>query len=115
MVPLFEEMGFEVVAVLDGVEALEAFEQARARGEPFDIAVLDVRMPRRNGTDILPRLLEEDPGIRILLSSGFERQDLDRRWFQSGRVGFVGKPADEKQIISELRALEETIEGPSHG
>ncbi len=105
------DMGFEVVAVNDGEEAEAAFRQARACGAPFDVAILDVRMPRRHGTELLPELLAEDHEILVLLSSGYERAHLDPVLFDSGRVGFVPKPAEPEQILAELRELEVAARG----
>lgn len=105
-VPLLEELGFEVVAVEDGVEALGAFERNRAEGTPFRIAVLDVRMPRLHGTDIVHQILAADPDIRVILASGFDRDFLDAGLFASGRVGFVQKPAEAEDILKELATLD---------
>ncbi|MFN7144930.1 MAG: response regulator [Myxococcota bacterium] len=104
-VPLLEDLGFEVVAVEDGVEALGAFERARAEGAPFRLAVLDVRMPRLHGTDIVRQLVAADAEIRVILVSGFDRDYLDAGLFSSGRVGFVQKPAEAEDILKELAAL----------
>jgi CheY-like chemotaxis protein len=108
-VALLEDMGFEVVAVTDGAAAREAFEQARVDGKAFDVAVLDVRMPRLNGPDIVPDLLAADPALLILVSSGYARHQLDAGVFMSPRVGFVAKPADPDAIRAELRILAEAV------
>ncbi len=108
-VALLEDMGFDVVAVTDGAAAREAFEEARVKGNAFDVAVLDVRMPRLNGPDIVPGLLAADPALLILVSSGYARDQLDARVFVSPRVGFVAKPADPDAIRAELRILAEAV------
>src|SRR5579863_1190013 len=62
--------GFDVTAASDGVEALE-----RARSTPFDAIVLDVMMPRIDGTSLVPMLRRITEAPIIMLSARKEAPD----------------------------------------
>ena len=61
---IFEPLGFEVVAVEDGRQALEMIQQ-----RSFDLVVLDVHMPRMGGPEAFQRLREVRPDQKIIVVS----------------------------------------------
>jgi CheY-like chemotaxis protein len=63
---LLERRGATVVAVADGTEA-----EARIRDERFDLIVLDVTMPGRTGYDVLGFARATQPGVPVILMSGY--------------------------------------------
>ena len=65
--------GFEVVAVADGAAALV---QLSTPAEPFAAAVLDVRMPKRTGTEVLAALREAGSALPVVLCTGFSPEPL---------------------------------------
>ncbi|HBP16599.1 MAG TPA: hypothetical protein DEA08_02240 [Planctomycetes bacterium] len=66
---LLSSAGYEVLVAEDGVEALEVCEQV---AEAFDLAILDLSMPRMSGPATLRRLRERYPRIRVLFVSGYD-------------------------------------------
>ena len=54
----------EVVLAANGSEALEVL-----RGHEVDLVMLDLRMPGDNGIDVLPRLLDADPSVVVVLAT----------------------------------------------
>lgn len=58
-----------------------------------DFVILDVMLPRLNGTDILRRFAKELPKTRILVFSGYQSPGLIRELLQAGAHGFVEKSA----------------------
>jgi two-component system response regulator len=100
-----------VVLVRDGAEALDWL---HARGEhagrpPGDPAVvlLDIKMPRRDGLDVL-REMRDDEGLKripvVILSSSREESDLARSW-DLGVNAYVVKPVDVKQFFEAVQML----------
>jgi signal transduction histidine kinase/ActR/RegA family two-component response regulator len=63
---MVEEIGYDVVAVANGEEALEAIET-----EPFALLITDVAMPGMNGVDLGKRVREVVPELPILFASGY--------------------------------------------
>jgi CheY-like chemotaxis protein len=97
-----EGAGFRVFTAVDGVDALERF---RARGAEIDAVLLDMTMPRMNGEDTFRELSRLRPGIRVLLSSGYNEQDATNRFAGKGLAGFLQKPYTARDLIERLRAL----------
>ncbi|MCP5104586.1 MAG: response regulator, partial [bacterium] len=67
-VEMLGEMGYTVLAAAGGKEALEVFQKNRER---IDMVILDMIMPEIGGGETFNRLKKLDPGIKVLLSSGF--------------------------------------------
>lgn len=100
-----------VVHVEDGVECLDYLylRGAWAEREPGDPAVvlLDIKMPRMNGLDVLTRMREDERMRRIpvvILSSSREESDLARSW-DLGVNAYVIKPVDVDQFFEAVRTL----------
>ena len=66
---------------------------------------LDCNMPGLAGTQTLERLLERDPGVKVIMISG-ERNEARRRWaLERGAFAFLYKPFNAADIDRELHAL----------
>lgn len=72
-----------------------------------DFVILDVMLPKLNGTDALRRFSKELPDTRVLIFSGYQSPDLIRELLQAGAHGFVEKSAP----LSELRKGIEIVSG----
>jgi CheY-like chemotaxis protein len=64
---LLEAEGHEVLAAADGAEALEI---SRRYAGAIDLLITDVLMPRMGGLELIRQILQERPGLRILIMSG---------------------------------------------
>ncbi len=100
-----------VVHVEDGVECLDYLycRNAWAEREPIDPAVvlLDIKMPRMNGLDVLKAMRADEAMRRIpvvILSSSREESDLARSW-DLGANAYVIKPVDVDQFFEAVRTL----------
>ncbi len=99
-----ERIGFEVVACEDGPSALEA-----VLAEPFDAAVLDIRLPRMHGWDVLARL-REDPrtaDLPVLVVTAYEGAESQRLSTVTQPDAFLAKPYDVDRLRREVVALVE--------
>ncbi|MEP7184719.1 MAG: response regulator [Rhodanobacter sp.] len=100
-----------VVHVEDGVECLDylyargAWEH-RPTGDPA-VVLLDIKMPRMNGLDVLTEMRAHEKLKRIpvvILSSSREESDLARSW-DLGANAYVIKPVDVDQFFEAVRTL----------
>ena len=99
-----ERIGFDVVACEDGPSALEA-----AQAEPFDAAVLDIRLPKMHGWDVLARL-REDPrtaDLLVLVVTAYEGAESQRLSTVTKPDAFLAKPYDVDRLRREVIALVE--------
>jgi DNA-binding response OmpR family regulator len=58
-------VGFDVVTAENGEVGIEAF-----YGQPADVVIVDIIMPRRNGVEVIKKIRESHPGARILAITG---------------------------------------------
>ncbi len=99
------QRGFRVETASNFDEAVEVFQQ-----RPTDLAVLDLRMPGRNGLDLLRRLLQIKPNTRIIMLSGFGSIPASIDAIRAGAVNFLSKPADTDDILGAfLRGDSQTV------
>jgi two-component system, cell cycle sensor histidine kinase and response regulator CckA len=85
---ILQSYGYRVLLAEDGEDAVQVF---RANRDQIDLVILDLTMPRLSGRDAFQQLLKIDPGVRVLLASGYSSEHaID---LESDRVrGFIGKP-----------------------
>lgn len=95
----FEAEGFRVLTYSDGDLAIRGCKANRP-----DIAVLDIKMPRMNGTELLARLRQESDLPVIFLSSKTEEAD-ELHGLMLGADDFVRKPFSQRVLIERIRAL----------
>ena len=86
---LLSSLGYEVVLARNGLEAIERFVEHRSR---IRLVLLDLVMPRMGGRECLRALKRIDPKVRVLLSSGWQREGLLQGALEDGALGFLSKP-----------------------
>src|SRR5262249_22630051 len=100
-----------VVHVEDGVDCLDWLHArgsfAGRQGDDPAVVLLDIKMPRMNGLDVL-KLMRADERFRhlpvVILSSSREETDLARSW-DLGVNAYVIKPVDVEQFFQAVRTL----------
>ena len=87
-----------------GAEALVALRAARATGDPYQIAIVDLNMPGMDG-EMLGRAVKADPELRdtllLLLTSSSQQGDV-RRMAEIGFAGYMNKPMRPSLLLDTL-------------
>lgn len=96
---MLSELGFEVLAAGNGVEALQLFEQQHAA---ISLVLCDLIMPGMDGWELLTALRQQDPAMPIILVSGYDQAQVMESDHPEKPQAFLGKPY-------RLSALDETI------
>jgi DNA-binding response OmpR family regulator len=91
--------GHFVLSAADGHEGLEL---SRKYPGSIDLVITDVLMPRLNGTDLCAHLLEERPGIKVLVMSGADMREIAS---QNADMPFLPKPFDGETLKAKVRAI----------
>lgn len=106
------EDGIDTTAVGDGREAVEAAAAAsREGGEPFDVAVLDVRMPVMDGIEATRALRAAHPAMPVLVLTTFDDRALVERCIDAGATAFLLKDAHPDDLARAVRWLVEGRRG----
>ncbi|MFO1217193.1 MAG: winged helix-turn-helix domain-containing protein [Burkholderiaceae bacterium] len=94
------QQGFAVDWVRDGAAA-----ERELRAEPYDAAVLDLGLPRRDGLDVLAAVRQAGIGVPVLVLTARDAVPDRVRGLDIGADDYVVKPVDLHELAARLRAL----------
>ena len=103
------------IEIREGLEALltsESFEVTlaetgeaglkRLEDRPFDLMLLDVSLPDRNGLELLREIRRRDPQLSIILITAFGSIDMARAAFKGGAQDYITKPWSNDELIAQV-------------
>jgi PAS domain S-box-containing protein len=99
---LLKTMGYHVLTAREGTEAIEVYKKHR---ETVDLVVLDIIMPKVKGGEVFNCLIEINPDIKVLLSSGYSIDGEASKILERGAKGFIQKPFDVERLSESIRAI----------
>jgi DNA-binding NtrC family response regulator len=99
------ELGWEIATVQSGEEALELIEKS-----PFDLALVDIRMPGMDGIELLERIKAFDPWLTVVMMTAFGVIEVAVESIKKGAYDFITKPFEQDDLIRLLeKALERSL------
>ena len=99
---LLESMGYTIYAAASGQEGLDIYEEKR---DEIDLVILDMVMPGISGGETFDRLRKSNPGIRVLLCSGYSINGQAQSILDRGCNGFIQKPYKMNDLSQKIREL----------
>ncbi|MFQ5926309.1 MAG: sigma-54-dependent transcriptional regulator [Terriglobia bacterium] len=109
---LLRSEGFAVQAAGDAPSGLE-----RLGERPFDLLLLDVNLPGRNGLEVLQEVRRRDPKLPIIVITAYGAIDMARAAFKAGAQDYLTKPWNNDDLIAQVyqalekrRLIEENIQ-----
>jgi PAS domain S-box-containing protein len=103
---ILNHLGYGVEFAKDGCEAIEIYEKAKDRGNPFDLVIMDLTIPGgMGGKEAIERLREIDPGIKAIVSSGYSNDPIMSEYRKYGFRGVISKPykiEDLSEIVGRV-------------
>src|SRR5262250_1476705 len=87
-----------------GVASAETGESGLAKLEehPFDLLLLDVSLPDRNGLDMLKEIHRRDPSLPVVLITAYGSIDMARAAFKSGAMDYITKPWSNDELLAQV-------------
>jgi len=87
-----------------GVTSVETASEGLAKLEehPFDLVLLDVSLPDRNGIDVLREVRSRAPDLSIVLITAYGSIDMARAAFKSGAQDFITKPWSNDELLAQV-------------
>lgn len=105
-----ESLGAHAEAVLDGESGLRMVERQREEGKPYDVILIDWKLPLMNGVQTARRIRElMGDEITILLMSAYEWADVEAEAVQAGISGFLAKPLFKSTLYHGLQSVFEQL------
>jgi two-component system invasion response regulator UvrY len=92
--------GAEITGVADAREALAAMD-----GEAWDLALVDINMPGRNGLELLRELKRLHPALPVLVVSAHTEEDFALRALKLGAAGYVSKQTASEVLVGAVKKV----------
>jgi PAS domain S-box-containing protein len=99
-------LGYQVAYARDGREAIDCWQDARAKGRPFDVAIMDLTVPGgMGGREAIRELLAMDPDAKAVVSSGYCQDPVMANFRDYGFRDVLAKPYSVLDVSQALSAL----------
>jgi DNA-binding NtrC family response regulator len=98
---LLHSMGFEVLVATTGQEAIEV---CHARGDEIDVVLLDMVLRGMSSMETLRQMRSLRSEIKVILMSGYDKQESMDSFASMQLYGFVSKPFDYTELENTIRA-----------
>lgn len=88
---------YDLSFVENGLEALEIIKSGG-----FDLLMLDIKMPKLHGLEILKKIKGEKAGLPVMIVSGYQSTEIAKEALKMGACDYVPKPFDSKSILTAV-------------
>mgnify|MGYP001032083039 CR=1 FL=1 len=92
-----EDAGYATKRAKDGVEALEMLSR-----EQFELLLLDIKMPRMDGLQVLGRVRETYPGMVVVMMTAHGSEDIAVDAMKKGAVDYISKPFSSDDMLKRV-------------
>ena len=106
---LLRSAGYEAVAYPSGDEFLDSLEAIHP-----DCLILDLRMPGRDGFEVLARLAALESGFPVVVLTSYSSPDVRRRAIEAGVSAFLEKPVDRSVLLDAIELALAPSESNQH-
>jgi len=93
-----ESHGFEVEIAFDGEEGLEKVKLTRP-----DLVLCDISMPGSNGAEVLKKIKEGNPGIIVIMLTGFGTFESAIECLKLGAYDHIAKPVELERLLTLIK------------
>jgi two-component system cell cycle sensor histidine kinase/response regulator CckA len=105
---ILDSAGLVSISAKSGKDGVTIFQE---RHQEIDLVILDIHLPGMDGVEVLQSLRTIKPGVKVIISSGYDESDILRQLGSQPGARILKKPYNARMLLdcvsSEL--------GPSHG
>lgn len=95
---LFELCHYPVAVAHDGLEALDKIDSFQP-----NCILLDIRMPKMNGVDVLKKVRQEHPEIVVIMTTAVVSEESREECLKAGAAEYLIKPIDFKSLLETIK------------
>jgi PAS domain S-box-containing protein len=99
---LLQELGYKVHTASSGQEAIKLYKKHTNK---IDLVIMDMIMPGMSGGETFDHLKESNPGVKVLLSSGYSINGQASEILERGCDGFIQKPFNLNQLSEKIQGI----------
>jgi two-component system cell cycle sensor histidine kinase/response regulator CckA len=94
--------GYQVLRAADGETALDIYRRSK---ETIDVVLLDIGLPKMAGRDVLLKIKNENPNVKVVVASGYLAPELASELDQTGVKYLLPKPYRPDEVVRTLQSL----------
>ena len=103
---LLSHFGYRSGVARDGEEAIVLYKEAAAKNDPFAVVIMDLTIPGGlGGKETIVRLLEFDPSVKAVVSSGYSTDPIVANFREHGFAGILTKPYTAKEMSEIIKKV----------
>jgi len=89
---------YELSFCSNGQECLECL----SAGKQFNLLLLDIKMPKVSGLDILRNIKQKNPDLKIIIITGYKSVETANEAVKAGAIDYIVKPFSSKEILKSV-------------
>jgi CheY-like chemotaxis protein len=89
---------YDLSFATDGQQTLQ-----KLTSEPFDVALLDIKMPKLDGLEVMKQLRQRGTTVPIFVLSAYQSVELAKEAVRLGAVDYLPKPFEREEILQAVR------------
>ena len=91
---------YDLTFANDGEETL-----TKLGAEPFELTLLDIKMPKMDGLEVLKRLKAQGSNALVLVLTAYQSVELAKEALKLGALDYLPKPFEREQILNAVRGV----------
>ena len=99
---MLKRLGYRVLKAHSGYEGLQQFEENKSE---IDLIISDLEMPKMNGKEVMDKIREINPQIKVMLSSGALTDADEKNVINKGFNGFIKKPYNLNTLYKKMAEI----------
>jgi DNA-binding NtrC family response regulator len=99
---ILDLVGLHVVSAEDGEEGIAAY---REHLDEIELVILDMRLPGKDGPDILKALRAINPSVKVIVSSGYDEEEVVQRFMGQQPILILKKPYDAETLLAKVNSV----------
>ncbi|MGL4370363.1 MAG: response regulator, partial [Spirochaetota bacterium] len=99
---MLRECGYDVTLAENGKDGIRRYKEMSKKA---DVILLDMAMPGMSGNEVYRELKKFDPGVKVLLTSGFRQDGRVEEALKLGINGFIQKPYSLRELSQKIKDI----------
>ncbi|MBM3248541.1 MAG: response regulator [Candidatus Omnitrophica bacterium] len=97
---LILEKDYEVIETTNGKECLE-----NLKTNPVDLILMDIKMPKSSGIEILKEIKSINPAIKVIMVTGYKSVETATEAIKAGASDYIVKPFSSKDVLEAIQKV----------